>query len=261
MNRILLAGVGLAILSVSAHAADLANRRSQPLAPIAVAPAFTWTGIYAGVNAGYGWSGSDRSNFSGNPAALAFVNAGTLPLGYSSKKSGFVGGGQLGYNYQVGQFVMGVETDIQYIGAKKTATFVLPNGTNGSFKQDSSYLGTLRGRLGFTPVDRLLVYGTAGLAYGNTGVSGGLTAPSLAGAPQWYGTKSETKVGWTAGAGIEYALTNNITTKLEYLYYDLGKSDTALGAVNAAAIASGAVPGIRSENKGQLVRAGLNYKF
>lgn len=261
MKRILFAGVSMAILSVSVQAADLASRRSQPLAPIASAPAFTWTGIYAGVNAGYAWSGSDRNNFAGNPAALTFVNAGTLPLGYSSKKSGFVGGGQLGYNYQMGQFVVGVETDIQYLGTKKTATLLLPNGTDGSFKQDSSYLGTLRGRLGFTPVDRLLVYGTAGLAYGNAGVSGGMTAPSLAGAPQWYGSKSQAKAGWTAGAGVEYALTNNITTKLEYLYYDLGKTTTALGAVNAAATATGAVPSVRSENKGQLARVGLNYKF
>lgn len=260
MKRFLLAGAGLAVLSVAAIAADLPSRSRQPVVPVAVASGFNWTGVYAGLNAGYGWSSGDTFRTTGNPAALAFGGAGTLPLSGKSSRSGFTGGAQLGANYQIGQFVIGAETDIQSLSTSKRTNLALASGTTGSFKDSGSWLGTTRIRLGFTPVDRLLVYGTGGAAYGSVKHSGWLASPTLGNAA-WSGAKSDTKFGWALGAGAEYAFTNNLTGKLEYLYYDLGRSNLAMGAANAPAVASGATPVMRFENRGSIVRVGLNYKF
>jgi outer membrane immunogenic protein len=261
MKNVLLAGVGLAVLSVAATAADLPSRTRQPVAPVvAAAPAFTWTGLYAGVNAGYGWSSEEKLGYVGDAASLAYAGSGVYPWGLSNKRSGFVGGGQLGANYQMGRFVAGIETDLQSIGASKRSSYLLASGSYGSFKSSTNWLGTTRIRLGVTPVDRLLVYGTGGVAYGSVKHYGDIVAPSLGGA-QWFGRHSDTKFGWALGAGAEYAFTNNLTAKLEYLYYDLGKSNLALAAANAPAAALGNRPLQRNENRGSIVRAGLNYKF
>lgn len=260
MKRFLLASTGLAVLSVAALAADLPSRNRQPVTPVVVASGFNWTGIYAGLNAGYGWSGGDSWRNVGNPAALAFAGAGTLPLSGSTSRSGFVGGAQIGANYQIGQFVIGAETDIMSLNSAKRTNIALASGTYGSFKNSSTWLGTARVRLGFTPVDRLLVYGTGGAAYGSVRQSGWLTAPGIGGGT-WSGSQSNTKFGWALGAGAEYAITNNVTAKLEYLYYDLGRSNVGLAAGNAPGVASGAAPLLRSENRGNIVRVGVNYKF
>lgn len=260
MKRLLLAGIGLAVLSVSATAADLGARKRQPaMAPVAVAPAFTWTGVYAGVNAGYVGSSGDKWRTTGDAATLAYVGAGTFPASGSFSRSGFIGGAQLGANYQIGQFVIGAETDLMGLASSKKTNFQMASGTYGTVKDTSSWLGTSRVRLGFTPVDRLLVYGTGGAAYGSVKHSAWTTAPGIAGAPSWAGSKSDTRFGWALGAGAEYAFTNNITAKVEYLYYDLGRSNLALAGTNAAGVAS--APVLRSENRGNIVRAGLNYKF
>ncbi|MCA0422588.1 MAG: porin family protein [Proteobacteria bacterium] len=254
MKRIVLAGVGLAVLSVTANAADLGSRRRQPVvAPVAMAPAFTWTGIYAGVNAGYAWNSGNDWRTRGDAASLAYAGAGNFPYSTSFSRGGFVGGGQLGANYQIGRFVVGAETDIMGLGSSKKSNFWLASGTYGTFKDSSSWLGTTRVRLGFTPVDNLLIYGTGGAAYGNVKHSAFVVSPGAGGT--WAGSKSDTKFGWALGAGAEYAFTNNITGRLEYLYYDLGRTNVALGT------AAGASPVMRAENRGNLVRAGLNYKF
>ena len=261
MKKLLLASVGLAVVSVSANAADLGARRRQPVAPVVAAmPSFTWTGLYAGVNVGGAFSSGNSIKPVGDAASLAFAGAGVFPGAVSNKRSGFTGGLQLGANYQIGQFVVGAETDWQALGFSKKSNVALASGTVGSFKETSSWLGTTRIRLGITPVDRLLVYGTGGVAYGNTGLSGGFLSPTQGNA-LWLGRNSDTKFGWALGAGAEYAFTNNITGKLEYLYYDLGNNNLALSAANAAAVAVAANPGYRAETRGNIIRAGLNYKF
>lgn len=259
MKRLLLAGVGLAVLVSSANAADLGSRRRQPaVMPVAVAPAFNWTGLYAGVNAGYAWSSGDKWTTTGDAASLAYAGAGNLPVSGKFSRNGFAGGLQLGANYQINQFVIGAETDIMALTSSKKNNFAMASGTYGSFKDSSNWLGTTRIRLGFTPVDRLLVYGTGGAAYGSVKHSAFAVAPGVGNAV-WSGSKSDTKFGWALGAGAEYAFTNNITGKLEYLYYDLGRSNVTMAAVNAPA--AGAAPVLRAENRGNLIRAGLNYKF
>ncbi|APF39093.1 porin family protein [Chelatococcus daeguensis] len=225
MKKILLAGVaaaGLIASGAAAFAADLPSRNVAPVAPAPVVPIFTWTGFYVGVNAGYGWGEFSKAAGFDDP-------------------DGFVGGGQIGYNYQIGQFVVGLETDIQYADLKgKTAATTFANGNIGTGRGEVEYFGTVRARVG-AAFDRALIYVTGGLAYGETKFSGIDATAGLA------FSKSETNVGWTLGAGLEYAFTNNITAKAEYLYVDLG--DNRYYGANKA------------ETQFSVVRAGLNYKF
>jgi outer membrane immunogenic protein len=235
MKKLLLATAALAMMATAASAADLPQRQVAPAPYVPVAPAFTWTGFYLGLNAGYAFASSDKINW-----------ADTGPAGGSIKASrdGFIGGAQAGYNWQFGQMVVGAETDIQYTDLKKRGN----DGFGGTARVDTNYLGTVRARLGFVPMDRALLYVTGGLAYGDTKLEAFNTLVGGA-------SKRDTNVGWTLGAGVEYAITNNITTKLEYLYYDLGSSKLNYSNANLDAAS------YKTENRGSIVRAGLNYKF
>jgi outer membrane immunogenic protein len=255
------------LATASAFAADLPSRRDVPVAPVQTfaPPAFTWTGFYVGANVGYGFNADSRVNTVGTPGFVGLIPAGIVPSELKGSGEGFVGGAQIGYNWQFGQFVYGLETDIQFTDMGKRETFIGNPvlGTQLATTADSElrYLGTLRARLGYTPIDRLLIYATGGLAYADVKTSlgvAGVQAPGLG----WAGSKSEVRFGWTLGAGAEYALTNNWTIKGEYLYYDLG-GKTVNTTPNAAAAA--AVPGVaysgKAETNGHIVRAGINYKF
>ncbi len=205
----LMAALAASLVATGAVAADL-PRKSAPVAPIVYKPAtpiFTWTGFYMGANAGYGWgsaTGADRASF--------------------KDPTGFIGGGQIGYNHQVDRWVFGLETDLQY--SAMTATLA---GVKGSIP----YFGTVRGRAGVA-VDRFLPYLTAGFAYGGLKGSDATTSGS------------STSYGWTAGAGVEYAFDRNWSAKLEGLYVNLAKKNVA--GYNVGANAS-------------ILRAGVNYRF
>jgi outer membrane immunogenic protein len=223
MKKYLLSGVaalGL-IAAGAASAADLPSRKGPVVAPIYV-PAFTWTGFYVGANAGYGWGNMDSRG----------VNAfGDL--------DGFVGGGQIGYNYQLGQIVLGVEADFQGADLKAGSSFA-GLGIVGEGKTE--WFGTVRGRVGYA-FDRFLPYVTGGFAYGNvkTTLAPGVTINGL-------NSDDNTHTGWTVGAGVEYAFTNNLVGGVEYLYVDLGDKKVFGGADKVGTDFS-------------LVRARLSYKF
>ncbi|GLQ78500.1 porin [Mesorhizobium huakuii] len=216
MKSILLATAILAGLAGAAHAADVLQE-----APVAAS--FDWTGAYIGVNAGGGF-GTFKHTATGSPVSID-VSA-----------SGFQGGVQAGYNWQSGQVVYGVETDFQAADIKGDLSFPV---TLLETKVD--WFGTLRARIGYTPVDRFMIYGTGGLAYGHfeTAINNG----SLSG--------SKTKAGWTLGAGAEYAINTNWTIKSEYLYTDLGKADVINLGGNT----------LTDKIAFHTVRVGLNYKF
>jgi outer membrane immunogenic protein len=193
-------------------------------------PVFTWNGFYAGVNAGYGWGANDNGNVFGVNGPLFDDN---------DDDGGFVGGGQVGYNMQFGSFVAGVEADLQYadMGGKRRLVNV-----NGVWQDVSAggldYFGTVRARLGLA-IDRALVYGTGGFAYGGGDSNN---------------DSDDTSTGWTLGGGVEYGVTNNVTVKLEGLYVNLdrGGDDTVFrtGAFNN-----------RDDLEFGVVRGGLNFKF
>ena len=216
MKKYLLASVaalGL-VAAGAASAADLPSRKGPVAAPVYMPPAFSWTGFYVGANAGYGW---------GNVNANGWANVGDL--------DGFVGGGQIGYNYQMGQFVLGLEADLQ--GAD------LSSGNNlGLLNVKTDYFGTVRARVGVA-FDRFMPYITGGWAYGNVKTS----IPTLA----FSSDRSHTG-GWTVGGGVEYAFTNNLIGGVEYLYVDLGEKNIA-GA------------GTKVGTDFSVVRARLSYKF
>jgi outer membrane immunogenic protein len=243
-----------------------------------IAP-FTWTGFYAGVQAGYGWSNGDVDTVGTPsdptvPGAVASAKAATLD--FDTRAKGFLGGGTLGYNVQTGQFVWGVETDLSWADVKGTSSqggaapivgFQNVVNSSGTAEQKMDAFGTLRARLGFTPVDRLLVYGTGGLAYGhvesNTNIAE-VDVPPVPGVTHGnaIGSASTWRGGWTAGAGLEYAFAPHWSAKAEYLYYDLGSI-----SYNSTSVISGGAPGLNvgvasnADFKGNIVRGGINYKF
>ncbi len=196
-------------LAGTAMAADL-PRRTAAAAPAPAYKSFNWTGAYAGLNAGYGF---------GKESASAKSAVGDIK-GYSV-------GGTAGYNQQIDNFVVGVEGDF----AKTNI-----DGSTGTNSAKITSFGTVRARAGVA-VDRALVYGTAGYAGGNNKVT---TAA---------GSGSEWENGYAAGAGIEYAFTNNVSAKAEYLYSHLSDKNYNLTAVTTAGSNTSAI------------RSGVNYKF
>ncbi|MEZ2218761.1 outer membrane protein [Rhizobium sp. RCC_161_2] len=217
--------VGLASAS---YAADL-SVSTPPQAPIEE-PTFTWTGFYIGVNGGGGFAGDDRYGLHSGDTYLG--NFGKI------KGSGFFGGGQIGYNYQLDpNWVIGLEADFQGANIHDS---VSSDGAHGSSK--INWFGTVRPRVGYA-YDNTLFYATGGLAYGHFNYKG-----SLAGVGSFDDDK--TKAGWVLGAGVEHAFTDHLTAKLEYQYVDFGKSN-----VGGDALWSKATPDFHS------IRVGLNYKF
>jgi outer membrane immunogenic protein len=257
MKKFLLAGVALSglVTAGAASAADLPRRSAPPMAPIVTPaiPIFTWTGFYVGANAGYGWGNSGSNTMFVAPGAIPGFDGGTIA--YSGSDAGFVGGGQAGYNYQIGSFVVGVETDIQWAdlanGRVGLATGDFPAGfvpaTRGA---GIDWFGTARARAGFA-FDRALIYATGGFAYGGGGDSSGING-------------SDTRTGWVLGGGAEYAFTNNLTFGLEGLWVNLDSSNTT-GVIGTAGTPPVPVvaAGVDDKNGNDffVARAKVNFKF
>lgn len=198
-----------------ALAADMGVPRAAP-APVA-APAFSWTGFYIGYNSG-GARGELRS---------VFVRHDTR---------GLLLGGQIGYNWQTGPWVLGVEADYDWARLSGDTPVCPIIGITCESRLRS--IGTVRGKLGYA-VKNIMWYGTGGFAYGDQ--RGSITSPFLL----IGGTESRTLTGWTAGAGMAWApWGNNLITHIEALYFDL-RSDT--GAIRS--------------HSGMMLRTGLSYKF
>jgi outer membrane immunogenic protein len=216
MKKLLLASVSLLVLgAASASAADIQRRVMPTKAPAYVAPVYNWTGFYVGINGGGGWGHSDFS----------------APFPGSANLSGGLVGGTFGYNWQMNQVVLGLETDIDWSNIRGSSAC----GIGFSCETKNTWLGTFRGRLGYA-ADRFMPYITGGLAYGGV-------KHSVAGV----GDSSTSKAGWTLGGGVEYAIAGPWTVKAEYLYVDLGHTGSVLGS--------------DATFHSHIVRAGLNYRF
>ena len=207
MKKLLLAACAIGALAPQALAGDLPlQRRSNYVAPEVSRSLFNWTGFYAGVHGGYGWG-----------------SAGGL------SPDGFVGGAQLGYNYQFApNGVVGIEGDI---------TGTVNHNSSAGVKFGTDYIGTIRGRAGYT-MDRVMFYVTGGAAYGR----GDLEIAGL--------SNDQFHWGWTLGGGVEAMITPNVSARLEYLYVDLAKEtyQSVLGPTNIGVTSS-------------IVRGGVNYRF
>jgi outer membrane immunogenic protein len=262
-SRLVVAVSTLALVQI-ASAADLPHK-----APVYTPPppaVFSWAGFYVGGNAGWGWLHDSGETFCVNPAG-ALNGPGCsaqTATGDQIRGDGFIGGVQAGYNWQINNWVFGVEADFQdadikgSIAAPIYLVTIVPIPPIVTATENASekleWFGTVRGRLGIA-FDRVLIYGTGGMAYGHVKADQN-SAP--VGAPASFlfpSSESSTKIGWTAGGGIEWAFSGKWSTKIECLYYDLGSISSAGRAVN------GFMVGKDFDVRGEIARVGLNYKF
>jgi outer membrane immunogenic protein len=263
MKKLAVAFAALTISSMSASAADMAVKARPPLA---VDPAYNWSGFYIGVNAGYGWNNSQNIAVSGSPLILVSQPA-TVPFTIPGlKPEGWLAGGQIGWNYQVGRIVWGIEADFQGADITNTRNIDLPAvgplvRTSATEKID--FFGTVRGRVGFTATDRFLIYATGGLAYANVEDSANINEFFNAPVPgrQFRASASDIRYGWTVGGGLEWAFARNWSVKGEYLYYDLGSRPTLVGPQTNPANGIDFATYSGFHTRGSIARAGLNYKF
>lgn len=253
MRKLLTTAAFLAFAISSASAADMAPRYKAP--PPVVAPVFTWTGFYAGLHVGGGFSDTNVTAI--NQLVLPpAIDTGLL----GTDGSGVVGGGQIGYNWQFApNWLLGIEGDISGTGIRNNSTtplavggVPLPGiGLNHVADRSIDWMASIRGRLGWV-WDRWLVYGTGGAAWADVNYRTNFTAFALNNPISTNVTLS----GWVAGGGVEYAVSNNWTVRAEYLYYDFG-DETIINPTVA--------PGFNYlttfDNKIHVVRAGVNYKF
>jgi outer membrane immunogenic protein len=275
MIKTWLKGVAIAALTaataVAAQAADLPTTKGPPPTPVFVPPPFTWTGFYIGLNAGGIFTSGSRSATLFDPVAGDFLNS-SFSGGLGSGHDGFIGGGQAGYNWQTGAFVLGVVTDFDGTTISKTFNSTsAPFGVPGPFFNDAltvnakaslDWLGTTRARVGFvvTPDNRLMIYGTGGVAYG--GGSSHFSIFDNNNGIFFNGSPSSTRVGWTVGAGVEYAFTNNWTIGAEYLYADLGSNHITANPNSAAAFFfPNTFATAKISYNASIFRALVNYKF
>ncbi len=186
---------------------------------------YSWKGAYIGGHFGYGW-GRANTSFSPLPTAAQFINL--APTTLKPDPTGVFGGGQGGYNWQMGRFVVGAEAS--FSGSRMTGTAVLVgitqnNGAswNGNLRahQDTKWFGTVRARAGFTLTSKVLLYGTGGLAYGHVNYSANSDFRPQ-GPIQYPAATSKTRTGWVAGGGVEVGIHRFWSVKAEYLYYNLG---------------------------------------
>jgi outer membrane immunogenic protein len=256
MFKNIFAATALSLISYNSFAADLPSRVGAPApVPVFAAAPVSWTGFYVGMNAGYG---GDKFEY---PFGGAFEQT-----PYSGKPSvtsgGFLGGAQVGYNLQLAnRIVLGVEADYQWSNIEGKVDI---NGAIAGVGQadinagsELKYFGTVRARLGYG-WDRTLLYVTGGWAFGSVKTGGALsicseTSECFVGG---LSEKSNLNSGWTVGAGIEYAIANNVSFKTEYLYVNLG-SDT----LYSQNYGPGTTAKLDVDSNFHVVRAGLNYRF
>jgi outer membrane immunogenic protein len=232
MRRVML-GLAMAAATITmpllAKAADLGPRQTPAPADKFLAPVYSWTGFYMGAQGGYSWGDSSGTQ---NAGGTFFP---VVP--YTVHPQGFIGGGHLGFNYQTGLIVLGIEGDIEAAAIEGISSFSA-SGQDNVFDVKADALASVRGRIGFAH-DRYLIYGTGGVAWGHV-----ITA--------FDDTLNGWRTGWTAGAGIEYALFNNWSANLEYRFTDLGRVshfDPALNSVTDNTFSLNAI------------RVGLSRKF
>jgi outer membrane immunogenic protein len=287
MKRIFIGIAAVAsLLTTSAFAADLAPR-PYTKAPVMVDPGYNWTGFYAGLNGGYSW-GSANTTMVISPLAAIFPIPAFAP--FRQDVNGGLAGGQVGYNWQFDRkWVLGLEGDIQWSGERSSRllNFVsprygsfangIPNPSAGpdfnsiatltsNLSYDLQWFATFRGRAGLLVDPQTLLYATGGLAVGEfryaaqANLSATVFGPGLGGTtPTGFvlallgpaASSTDTRVGWTIGAGVERKFSPNWSGKLEYLYLDFGTKTFFAGTANQADVSF----------HDHIFRAGFNYAF
>ena len=277
-----ISGTVAAVFALSSFALSAFTLSSVALAAPASPPIFTWQGFYAGVHVGYGWGNgkfgiAPGTNWIGDPDLAGVTAAATR----NANISGALGGVQAGYNYQSGKLVFGVEVDASALGVRgnfQSATFngVVAGSTYSSGGSlGSNWLVTVRPRIGVA-MDRALFYVTGGLAIADNRFNHHIDflntqflcdgdcvrlplTPAGGGSGTNAASKTKTIASWTLGAGVEYAVTDKISLKAEYLYVNLGKS-SAVSTYIDPNLAPWRITHKESKNL-NIVRVGLNFLF
>jgi len=215
LKSVLLASFASTLVATATMAADLPDEAAAPeIAPAPVSgTAYDWTGAYGGINLGLGFSGDFDNNFGAD----------------LDSSRGFIGGGVAGYNHQIDKFVLGIEADVNY------STLQAETGVTDA---DLNLLGTVTARFGYTPVDRVLAYAEGGYAFGRTE----LAVPGA--------SDRAFANGFAVGGGLEYAITNNVLSGVEYNYVDLSEENFNVGIGNTEA-----------DFSGHVVKFNLKYKY
>jgi outer membrane immunogenic protein len=294
----LLSGVVLTALALPALAADL-PRKAPAYRPPPPPPPLSWTGFYIGLNAGATWGCGSASNtvtptsvdlgfpHGGNLATTnahvsAISAAGSFDFDNGCRNANFIGGGQIGYNWQFTNWLAGIEADFQGIAGHNNNNNgfvnVVPVGIAGegnwvgtaAFDRDQRWLGTIRGRIGFLATPAVLIYATGGGAFAK--VSGDVAVdlrndlfccthipPNTA-----FASIDKTRWGWTAGGGVEWMFAPQWSVKAEYLYYDLGSRDLDFPFTvhdNLTGLNANFNSHTTVDFKGHIARVGINWHF
>ena len=252
------------LFATSAFAADL-PMQPYTKAPMYLESVFNWTGFYVGGNVGYSLGRSSNSETISNSLTGAVVANGAS----RDNVNGVIGGGQLGYNWRISNWVAGFEGDFQGSRERGFTMLVCPGCGNGpsditsTLTQKLAWFGTVRGRAGVLVTPAVLLYGTGGLAYGEVDTGGSISGQTAQGpGTAVFPNLNSTRVGWTAGAGIEGRIGGNWTAKLEYLYMDLGTvSFGPLGTNILVPVRTNAGASYSSHFTDNILRVGVNYIF
>jgi len=240
------------------------SKEVKQVAPVQPACDYSWTGFYIGARAGGGWGdGESDSHLVNRVPGFDFE----LPGHNDLDDGGFIGGGEVGFNWQWHWLVLGAEADFSgsTISSDHSDIRDLGNPTNVtqaevSVHQDLNWVGTVRGRLGFVPWCRLMIYGTGGFAYGQVDDSADVDFRNLGGSTHYPGSRDDTGTGFAAGGGVEYAINRDWSVKVEFLYIDLGDENQLV--VQTPDLNSGAdVTQHHWDAQFHTVTAGLNFKF
>jgi outer membrane immunogenic protein len=252
--------VSIAMIAAAAGSVSAADLPVK--APPLTAAAVNWAGFYAGGNIGYGW-GRTGGDLIGNTTGLDIPTAiagGTIPSTYGLRERGVLGGIQAGRNWQAGNWVWGLEADLQLAGVRQEVAFAHPAvvvpprlfATESAGSANLDWFGTVRGRLGFV-WQQAMIYGIGGLVYGQTAVS--ISNHVVPPPPSGSFSESSVRIGWTIGAGAEWAFANAWSFKAEYLHIDLGTStgQTHPGPVDFL--------DYRFHHDYEIARVGFNYHW
>jgi outer membrane immunogenic protein len=247
MKKLMLGTVGLLALGLSsAFAADMAVKAPPTYVP---APVWSWTGFYIGGNVGAGWGTTEANLNSISIGGTSFAD--NLPIDQNSR-SGFLGGGQIGYNYQFGWAVIGVEGDFSGLGVQGTTPCI---GGEFSCTGNSHWLGTVSGRIGGVVGDRTLIYVKGGAAWMNTTHSLNASEFDIAASA----SANATPVGGLLGLGVEYAFSPNWSAFVEYDYIQFQNQN--IGFSSPVLLGPGAVANVNIQDKLSIAKIGVNYKF
>jgi outer membrane immunogenic protein len=246
MKQLFLGTVALTVLATAASAAD-------------TAPSYNWTGFYIGLNAG---AASGTTNFD--------VRTNTNPPGFErrfnsdpERKTGYLAGGQVGYNWQSGMSVFGIEADAQWMSNKFTANtplfgdpFFAGKGRSAQFSSNIDWLVTVRGRAGVAATPALLLYVTGGVAVASANIKYSSVSAFAPFAVIATYSGNDVRAGWTAGIGAEYALGGGWSAKAEYLRVNFDSF-----SVNFSIPAQNLAGPVKFNTDIDIIRAGVNYKF